>query len=144
MEQRIVLGDRHADGLAQRRVGIGERGLLRRGVDDAGVEEGGFAIDDGGGAGPAAVGVGTAGGGCERDGLAMPMDHVRRGGVGPELYRGDRLVVVLQEHVVAALPVDGAAGIVHPAMGGEQVVLRTHGVACDGGVGAIERAGACG
>jgi hypothetical protein len=90
--------------------------MVRERVDHAGVEEGWLAIDDGCGAGPAALRVGTAGRGGERDGLAMPVHHVGRCGMRPELDRGDRLVVVLQEHMVAVLPVDGAARIVHPAM----------------------------
>ena len=77
----------------------------------------------------------------------MPMDHVGRGGVRPELYGGDRLRIVLIEHVVAALPVERAAGVVHPAMLREQVVLRAHGVARDLRVCGVERAefaGECG
>jgi hypothetical protein len=53
----------------------------------------------------------------------------------PELNGGDRLGVVLQEHVIAALPIDGAAGVVHPPVRGEQVVPRAHGIAGDGGLG---------
>ena len=51
-----------------------------------------------------------------------PVDHVRRDGVVPVHVSPDGGVrVVLVKHVVLAAPVDGAAGVVHPAAGGLEV-----------------------
>ena len=62
--------------------------------------------------------------GCGREGYwqALPVDHVGADSVGPVHVSPDGGVrVVLMEHVVLAAPVDGAAGVVHPATGRLQV-----------------------
>ncbi len=129
VEERVIFGDGEALRLAEIAVAVAECGLIGRHLAHAGVEQGRFAIGDDGGAGEAAILVGAAGSGGERDGLAAPADHIGRDGVRPVHVSPDGGVrVVLKEHVVAAAPEDRAAGIVHPAARRLQVVLRAHGI----------------
>src|SRR6266478_2304875 len=54
-----------------------------------------------------------------------PVNHVLAHRVSPVHVAPDRGVwVVLEKHVVAALPIDRAVGIIHPVFGGEQMILR--------------------
>ena len=84
------------------------------------------------GAGEAAEGVGAVGCGCEGDGEVLPVKHVGAGGVVPaHVPPGRGEGVVLEEHVVTAVVVDGAVGIVHPVVRGEEMELRAVGVGGD-------------
>jgi len=92
---------------------------------DAGVEEVRCVVVDDGAAGKAALGVGTAGSGGERYRKALPVHHVGANGVDPVHVSPDGgMRVVLMKHVVLAAPVDGAAGVVHPAAGWLEVEGR--------------------
>ena len=78
-----------------------------------------------GAAAEAAVLVGAAGRGGQRHGQMFPVEHVRADGVRPVHVAPDGGIrVVLEEHMIAVLPIDGAVGVVHPVGGGEQMILR--------------------
>ena len=65
--------------------------------------------------GEAAEGVGAVGRGGEGDGEVLPVEHVGADGVVPaHVSPGGGEGVVLKEHMVAAVVVDGAVGVVHP------------------------------
>ena len=99
-------------------------------------KNGGRAVVDDGAAGEAAVGVGAAGGGRERDGEMRPVQHVGADGVGPVHVSPDGGVgVVLEKHVIAALEVERAVGIVHPVACGEEMELGAEGVGGELGLG---------
>ena len=67
--------------------------------------------------------------------MQRPVDHVFRDGVSPAHVSPDAgLGIVLEEHVVAAVEVDGRTGIVHPATGGGQMVARAQRVGVDLGL----------
>ena len=130
--ESVVGGDGEALGFAEVIVAVGERGFGWGDGLDAGIDDGRGSVVEDGGAGEAAVGVGTAGGGCEGDGKALPVNHVGAGGVGPVHVAPDGGVrVVLVEHVVLALPIDGTAWVVDPASGGQEVT--------GGALGVLER-----
>ena len=103
---------------------------------DAGVDDGRVSVEEEAAAGEASLSVGAVGGGGEGDGLAGPVDHVGTGGVGPVHVSPDGSVgVVLVEHVVLAAIVNGGAGIVHPAAGGEEMEAGAVGIVRGGAVG---------
>ena len=80
-------------------------------------------------AGETAVGVVPAGSGGESYGEVAPVNHVFAYGVGPVHVAPDCGVgVVLEKHVVEALPIDGGVGVVHPILGWEQVELWAEGI----------------
>ena len=86
---------------------VAQSGFGGRDALDSGVKNGGRAVVDDGAAGEAAVGVGAAGGGRERDGEMRPVKHVGADGVGPVHVSPDGGVgVVLEKHVIAALEVE--------------------------------------
>src|SRR5262249_21761793 len=104
---------------------IAERGLFEPSFPYTRVENCGRAVVVDGAAGKAAVGVGPTGSGCERDGHVPPVNHVFADGVIPVHVAPDGGVrVVLEKHVVEAVPVNGAVRIVHPVLGGEKMELR--------------------
>jgi hypothetical protein len=132
----VVGGDGEVLGLAEVVVAVGERGLGEGDGLDAGVDDGGGSVVEYAAAGEAALGVCAAGGGGEGDGEATPVDHIGTGGVGPvHVSPGGGVGVVLVEHVVLAAPVDGGAGVVHPAAGGEEVEAGALGIVGCGVVG---------
>jgi hypothetical protein len=57
------------------------------------------------------------------------MNHVVAHGMSPvHISPHGGVGVVLEEHVIDALPEDGAIGIVHPIFRGEEMELRAEGV----------------
>src|ERR1700676_1620025 len=60
------------------------------------------------------------------DPFVLPVDHVEAGSMRPIHVAPDwSLRIVLMEHVISPAKEDGAVGIVHPIVGGKQMVLRT-------------------
>ena len=110
--------------LAEIVMAVAECGAVGGDGFDAGIDDGGGAVVVDGAAGEAAVGVVAAGSGSERDWEMAPVNHVVADGVIPVHVAPDGGVgIVLEEHVVLAAPVDGAVGVVHPVLGGEEVEL---------------------
>src|SRR6266446_5959307 len=71
------------------------------------------------------IGVVPAGSRSKRNRQMAPVNHVLAHRVSPVHVAPDRGVwVVLEKHVVAALPIDRAVGIIHPVFGGEQMIFR--------------------
>ena len=71
-----------------------------------------------------AILIGTAGRGRQRHRQMFPMHHVFADGVAPvHIAPKGAVRIVLVEHVILALPVDGRIGIVHPIGRGKQMIL---------------------
>lgn len=82
-----------------------------------------------GAAGEAAVGVRATGSGSEGDREMLPVEHVWADGVSPMHVPPDGGIgIVLEEHVVMAVEIDGAVGVVHPVAGRKKMELRAEGI----------------
>ena len=93
-------------------------------VGDAGVEDVELAVMLEDAAGPAAVLVGTAGGGGEGDGELFPVGEVCGDGMAPVLDAGvGDAGAVLEEEVIGAVPEEGL-WVVDPAGSREEVEGR--------------------
>ena len=91
---------------------------------DPGIDDGWPAVVEDGATAEDPVAIGTAGSGESAIGLVLPVNHVGAGGVRPIHVAPDGgLRIVLVEHVIASAEKDGTVGIVHPVVGGEQVIL---------------------
>ena len=125
-EELGISGSGEALGFEEIMGAIAKSGFSGRNGFDAGVEKCGDAVVDDGAAGEAAVGVWAAGSGSQRDGEMFPVDHVWADGMVPvHVTPNGGVGVVLKEHVVVAVPEDGAVGIVHPVAFGEEMELGT-------------------
>ena len=123
-EQLWVFGSGEALCLAEIAVAVAEGGLVWRDRFYAGVKDCCGAVVVDGAAGEAAFGVEAVGSWCQGDGEMAPVDHVVADGVGPVHVAPDGGArVVLEKHVVVALPVDGPVGVVHPIFCGEKMEL---------------------
>lgn len=79
--------------------------------------------------GEATFGIVAARRGSESNGLMFPVDHVWTGGMRPVHISPDGGAwVVLEEHVVLALPIDGAIWIVHPIARRQEMKLGAEGI----------------
>jgi hypothetical protein len=106
-------------------IAVAERGAIGRNCFYAGVQNccDTFVVDSA--AGEAAVGVIPARSGSESDGQMAPMNHVVTDGVIPMHVAPDGGVgIVLEKHVIKAVPENRAVGIVHPVFCGKQVKRR--------------------
>src|SRR5882724_8543814 len=106
-------------------VTVAKRGAFERRFLNSGVENGRDAVVVDSAAGEAAVGVGPAGRGGKSDRQVAPVNHVFADGMVPVHVAPDGGVgVVLEKHVVEAVPENGAVGIVHPIFRREEMELR--------------------
>ncbi len=107
-------------------VAVAEGGAVFENFFNACVENGGGAVVIYGAPGEAAIGVVPAGSGRERDRQVAPVNHVWAYGVGPVHVSPDGGTgVVLEEHMVVAIPIYRAIRVVHPVFGREEMELRT-------------------
>jgi len=103
---------------------------------DAGVEKRSGAFMDHSAAREAAVRVGAAGCGRKGDREVAPVEHVRADGMGPvHVAPNGGARIVLEEHVVTALPVNRAVGVVHPVAGRKEMELRAEEIGGELGFG---------
>ena len=116
MDEVGVVGPGEALGLLDAVFVDGGEG--RGAFDGASVDDVDAGSDGEGGAGEAAVSVWTGGSWGEGEGEECPVEHVGGDGVVPAHVSPDGGEgVVLEEHVVVAVEVDGAVGVVHPVFG---------------------------
>ncbi len=137
--QISIAGSGEALNFAKIAVTIAQRGQLGSAFFHAGVDERCGAVIVDRASGEAAVSVIPARSRSESNWEMLPMNHVGADGVRPMHVAPDRGVrVVLEKHVVAAVPENGAVGIVHPILGGKQMKLRAKRI---GGVAGLEVGG---
>ena len=102
-------------GFAERVLAVNERGVAFGHGANSGVDGGaGVPVCDAA-AGEYAVLIRASGSGCKCDRQVTPVDHVGRDGVSPmHVAPNGGSGIELVEHVVLAVPVDRAVGVVYP------------------------------